>query len=105
MEDKQLVIKFAVALMLEKSEKARNNDTYLMAEVLKMMGMPTDLSVLCDIETAPVLATITRCRRKLQSCYPDLRATERVRRKRNEAQTDFKEIAKDVPYLGGRDEA
>lgn len=102
MEDKQ--IKYAVLHVLEANEDARNNNQILCAKVYEHLGLPTDLKQLSTIKNKPSLETITRWRRKWVETYPRLKGTEKVERFRQEKIADYKQIALDVPVVGGYDD-
>ena len=90
MEDKQ--IKNAVLHVLQENEDARNDNQILCAKVYEHLGLPTDLKKLSTIKNKPSLESITRWRRKW------------VERYRQEKIADYKQIALDVPVVGGHDE-
>lgn len=96
-------IKFCVEAVLKESEKARNNDNYLMSEVLKHMGYPTDLNVLSCISNVPSMATIVRYRRELQKQHKSFRASEKVQQKRFDRQLLHKDISKKPLYVTPHD--
>ncbi len=97
-------IKNAVLYVLENNIDARNDNQILCAKVYEYLGLPTDLKKLSTIKNTPSLETITRWRRKWVECYPKLKGTEKVEWYRQEKIGDYKQIALDVPVVGGYDD-
>ena len=97
-------IKNAVLYVLENNIDARNDNQILCAKVYEYLGLPTDLKKLSTIKNTPSLETITRWRRKWVECYPKLNGTENVEWYRQEKIADYKQIALDVPVVGGYDD-
>ena len=85
--------------ILEKDEKARNDDFYLYAEVLwQVIPHALHFSMARGLRNhkelgLPNYESVTRVRRKLQEKYPEL-ASEKVKKKRRENQEIYKEYAK-----------
>lgn len=97
MNFKKSAIKNTVLMCLETSEMCRGSDFYLAMNVYRCLGLPTDIGELSKISEAPSFETITRWRRRLQACYPDLRPDEWLMAHREEKKAEFQDIAADVP--------
>ena len=88
-----------VKYVLEKEPRTRNSDNLLWLEVVKLknqgvLRMPMAV-VMPNLSTygLPSIETVGRCRRKLQSDYPELRAATKVQGFRSELETEFREWA------------
>ncbi len=92
---KLVELKKVVYAELVENEQARRNDTELLLGVFKRLGIDTRKSFaeLANSGNLRQMESITRCRRKLQQEYPELRI-EPVVKLRNERQQVFKDFAK-----------
>ena len=79
-----------VKAILEQHPSARNSDFELIAFFAyqhSLSGVPFSEAVMrWQLKQLPPFETITRARRKLQEQYPQLRATETVRKRRAESE-------------------
>lgn len=82
-----------VLKILRHDKKARNNDRYLIYQVLREKGLPTDIKDLVDVGIS--LESITRSRRLLQASNPELRADKKVQEMRAELEEEIKAYALD----------
>lgn len=89
-----------VKRVLEENYEARNDDFILIAEVYSLLNECTchysfnDIMIHHKNFSLPSIESITRARRKVQSMYADLRASEGTRRVRASEELDFREYAK-----------
>ena len=88
-----------VEKILRKSELAREDDCYLILEVVREMfpfeAGKTFAQVMFGAKSKGIsFESITRCRRKIQKKYPELRDNE-VAEIRNEEQEEYKKFAKE----------
>lgn len=92
---KLVELKKVVHAELVENEQARRSDTELLLGVFKRLGINTQESFasLANSGKLRQMESITRCRRKLQQEYPELRV-EPVAELRNERQQTFKDFAK-----------
>lgn len=92
---KLVELKKVVYAELVENEQARRNDTELLLGVFRRLGINTQESFasLANSGKLRQMESITRCRRKLQQEYPELRI-EPVAKLRNERQQVFKAFAK-----------
>ncbi len=88
-------LKKVVYAELVENEQARSSDTELLLGVFKRLGINAQESFaeLANSGKLRQMESITRCRRKLQQEYPELRV-EPVAELRNERQQIFKDFAK-----------
>lgn len=88
-------LKKVVYAELVENEQARSSDTELLLGVFKRLGINAQESFaeLANSGKLRRMESITRCRRKLQQEYPELRV-EPVAELRNERQQIFKDFAK-----------
>lgn len=99
-----------VKRILEKNEKARNDDNLLICLVVEQFGLIAQekgekrftwnapfyaILDLINKKKIPTLETITRCRRKVQELYPELKSKEQVEEARLEKTIDYINFAKD----------
>lgn len=92
--------------ILEEKPETRNDDNLLWLEAVraavqdkKYGNKMTELTfayVLKNIYTSglPSFASVSRARRKLQEKYPELRGTERTKRRRAENEKKYREYAR-----------
>lgn len=91
---------------LKKNKATRNSDNLLYLEVLRevceekqidieSMTVPTLLSNVQKLNL-PQLESVGRARRKIQSTYPELRATAEVEAHRTLNEEDFRKYAREV---------
>lgn len=92
--------------ILEEKPETRDNDNLLWLEAVRetvrtfnygnAMNELTFAYVLKNVYTLklPSFETVSRARRKLQEKYPELRGSKKVRRKRIERETVYKEYAR-----------
>lgn len=73
-----------VEIVLEGSERARNNDNFLIGTIYAAVYGVNVYDAMFNQEenNVPSAESITRCRRTAQRMRPELRATENTRRKR-----------------------
>ena len=92
---KLVELKKVVYAELVENEQARSSDTELLLGVFKRLGINAQESFaeLAKSGKLRQMESITRCRRKLQQEYPELRV-EPVAELRNERQQIFKDFAK-----------
>ena len=92
---KLVELKKVVYAELVENEQARSSDTELLLGVFKRLGINAQESFaeLANSGKLRQMESITRCRRKLQQEYPELRV-EAVAELRNERQQIFKDFAK-----------
>lgn len=92
---KLVELKKVVHAELVENEQARRSDAELLLGVFKRLGINTQESFasLANSGKLRQMESITRCRRKLQQEYPELRV-EPVAELRNERQQTFKDFAK-----------
>ncbi len=92
---KLVELKKVVYAELVENEQARSSDTELLLGVFKRLGINAQESFaeLANSGKLRQMESITRCRRKLQQEYPELRV-EPVAELRNERQQIFKDFAK-----------
>ena len=92
---KLVELKKVVYAELVEHEQARSSDTELLLGVFKRLGINAQESFaeLANSGKLRQMESITRCRRKLQQEYPELRV-EPVAELRNERQQIFKDFAK-----------
>ena len=94
-----------VKALLEEDEQCRNNDGILLSRVYKVIGDRAgqnldEMSVLYffqhlkDFKGIPSPETVRRTRQKVQEAYPELAATERVRRARGEQEINYRAFAR-----------
>lgn len=86
-------LKKTVIRILEKSEKARSNDNYLVYRVYKEMGWSTDLKDIAQNGEFK-FGTISRMRRMAQHSNPLLLPKKEITRKRIKRAEKFKEMAR-----------
>lgn len=71
--------------ILEKEPYARNSDKGLIWEVLDRRGLLEDGCLTWGrFKSSPTFESITRARRKVQECHPELQANESVRKVRKQ---------------------
>ncbi len=82
--------------ILEINNSAKNNDNSLIVRYLRMKGITT----LDELENSNIsLEAITRCRRSLQQEFPELQATERVKKgRKNKEKEIYNEYATNKFY-------
>lgn len=92
---KLVELKKVVYAELVENEQARSSDTELLLGVFKRLGINAQESFaeLANSGKLRQMESITRCRRKLQQEYPELRV-EPVAELRNERHQIFKDFAK-----------
>ena len=92
---KLVELKKVVYAELVENEQARSSDTELLLGVFKRLGINAQESFaeLANSGKLRQMESITRCRRKWQQEYPELRV-EPVAELRNERQQIFKDFAK-----------
>lgn len=92
MKDDVLFVKDVVRNVLSADERARNDDTWLIIQVLREMGHKVYIDYR-DLKDMPSFESITRARRKLQEqgLYP---ATKKVEEQRREEESKMKEVNK-----------
>ena len=92
---KLVELKKVVYAELVENEQARSSDTELLLGVFKRLGINAQESFAELVNSGKLrqMESITRCRRKLQQEYPELRV-EPVAELRNERQQIFKDFAK-----------
>lgn len=92
---KLVELKKIVYAELVENEQARRSDMDLLLGVFKRLGINTQESFasLANSGKLRQMESITRCRRKLQQEYPELRI-EPVAKLRGERQQVFKDFAK-----------
>lgn len=92
-----------VKAILEKSQQARNSDSFLYLAVLKQIGVESDI----DIESVrvfdfllnlqgkafPCFESVRRARQKIQREYPELSACDEVNAYRDENEAAFRNFA------------
>lgn len=83
--------------MLETIPRTRDDDAILVCMVFDKLGknwrLPfADIMLEVSKGRLPSFETITRCRRKIQEEFPELRGT--IQEQRNELQEDYKNLAK-----------
>lgn len=88
--------------ILKYDERARNDDMYLINQVYSRK-IDTNLSFNNIVSNRknydlPSFATITRCRRKIQEAFPQLKAKEIVQELREEQYCEHKCYAMDIEY-------
>ena len=85
-----------VKKILENYPATRDSDDLLMLKFCEMMGCDVNRSYITMLldPTTPKRDTVTRCRRKLQERYKDLRGTRRMAIKRAELEEEYKEYAR-----------
>lgn len=98
-----------VKAILENNIQARNNDNLLICLVVQQYGFMAknrgekqfswddQFYMILDLinkKKVPSLETITRCRRKVQEQYPNLRATESVQKSRHQNTEKYKNLAR-----------
>ena len=76
----------------------RSNDKLLYYKVLEefhpdTLAMAVGSYLLDRYSNVPSIETVGRCRRKIQEDYPDMRATEKVKHRRQRKEREFKEYA------------
>ena len=88
-----------VKYVLEKEPRTRNNNGLLWLEVIKLVDqgilrLPMAI-VLPNLKEygLPSVETVTRCRRKLQAEFPELRANKKVEGFRTGLEAEFREWA------------
>lgn len=82
--------------ILKTNEKARENDQVLACFVYDTLGADVTksfLSVMTNL-SLPTIESISRCRRKLQNKFEDLRPSEEIRRIRQEEKAKYIAYAK-----------
>lgn len=92
-----------VKIILTADERARNNDSFLYLRVLEYYACNSGIdlkrtSVQWFYENLagwgfPPSESVRRARQKVQAQYPELAATERVRKKRMEKEREFRAYA------------
>lgn len=85
-----------VARFLEDDPRTRNSDSLLFIKYCeKQLGrqLPELREVLLN-ENIPAFETVRRARQKVQEMRPDLAATEKVRRRRQESRVAFEVFAR-----------
>ena len=92
---KLVELKKVVYAELVENEQARSSDTELLLGVFRRLGINAQepFAELAHSGKLRQMESITRCRRKLQQEYPELRV-EPVAELRNERQQVFKDFAK-----------
>lgn len=88
-----------VKRVLEENYEARNDDFILIAEVYSLLAETSrysfnDLMTHHQMFCLPSIESITRARRKVQSIFEELRATEGTRRIRKNEEIEYKEYAR-----------
>lgn len=83
-------IKSIVRNILDKDEKARNSDTWLILEVLRELGFNVHINEE-DMSKMPSFESITRCRRLFQEKGKYL-ATERIKEQREVKEVHYKNM-------------
>lgn len=92
-----------VEIILKADERARNNDSFLYLRVLEYYACNNGI----DLKRAtvewffenrdgwgfPPPESVRRARQKIQATYPELAATERVRKKRMEKEREYRAYA------------
>jgi hypothetical protein len=87
-------IKKTVKEILEKDEYARNNDSYLIMQVLSKMldcNYGTAFGIIVEGMNYQGISfeAITRARRKVQEEYPELRAKKKVEKARRDEEENY----------------
>ncbi len=85
-----------VHCILIRREGTRSDDKLLYFWVLREEGFNTDISLEHFLigNNYPNYDSITRCRRKLQEKYPELRPAKNEQIRRQEAEEDFRAYAR-----------
>ena len=95
-----------VKAILEDDERARNNDGILYSRVCKVIGSRVGVDMnsmsvirffylLSGTAAFPAPETVRRTRQKIQATFPELAASERVRRCRGELELDYRAFARE----------
>ena len=94
-------LKEAVKTTLKACPETRNSDWLLVKEVMNYYidVFGNSFADICDQAynsgfSYPAFESITRCRRKLQAVYPELRADKKVIEYRKEQEEETKELMK-----------
>lgn len=101
---KLLKITDLVKGILEEQPETRDDDNLLWLEAIRETAYKKDCTyaldwgiagIMCNIHTLglPTYGSVSRARRKLQEKHPELRGSEKARRKRAERETVYKEYA------------
>ena len=96
MKEQFMKVKDVVEEVLAEDKRARNNDKWLIIQVLRRMGFKIYIDYR-QLDDMPAFESITRCRRKFQEqglYLPD----EKVREGRREAEEEMRNINK---WFGG----
>ena len=86
-----------VESILVEDERTRNSDHWLIIETLRRMGFKIYINYE-DINNLPAFETITRCRRKIQSENPNLKADEQIQEARDNKESIIQEIMRPKNY-------
>ena len=95
---KMLTLQKKVQTILTNVPEARANDKLLYFRLVEEMspntlGMAFGSFLLDRHSTVPSFESVSRCRRKVQELYPDLRADKRVTEIRRSKEEEYKEYA------------
>ena len=95
-----------VKMLLEREPETRNDDDLLWVKVLEIVaqdkGMPDysktmpfrDFLFLAQCSGLPHFKSVSRARRRLQSLYPELRATKETEEARAELEAGYREYSR-----------
>ena len=83
-------IREVVTGILEKDERARGNDNYLIYKVFKQMGWPTSLEAIAENTTINRFESISRARRKAQEINPMLMPKDKIVNRRQELEEEYR---------------
>ena len=89
-----------VKYVLDKEPITRNSDNLLWLEVIKLVNQGVLRKPMAEVlqnlteYNLPSIETVGRCRRKIQSEHPELRAKQAVQECRAEREEEFRELAK-----------
>ena len=97
MKEKQL--KKIIIEELEKSNKARANDNYLIYRVFKRMGWETDLQSIAKKDGVNRFVSIARIRRLLQAENPMLLPSKEITAHRKAREERFRDIARGLWWI------
>lgn len=95
MKELKKELKKVVITILEKSEKARANDNYLIYRTYRAMGWPTDLKDIAE-NAENRFGTITRIRRKAQETNPMLLPKRQITKLRKAREKSFRDMARGI---------
>lgn len=82
-------VKIVVKNLLEKDERCRSDDKWLIIKALREMGFKIEVDY-SQLNSMPSWESFTRCRRSLQAEHSELRGSEEVQELRNKCKEEFK---------------